>query len=68
MTAREKLSQMMEEEKWYDGIFHPATARSLKRHLLSGKNISDKKVRSMLLKLGCKPTIKSIVTDVEVWE
>lgn len=58
MTAREKLIQVMNEKKWYEGVLQGDSARSLKRHVVNGTNVSDEKIRETLLKLGYKPKVE----------
>lgn len=55
MTAREKLIQVMNQKKWYEGFLQGDSARSLKRHVINGTNIKNDKIRETLFKLGYKP-------------
>lgn len=65
-TTREKLTQLMSIRQWYAGVFEPAAARSMKRYVLSGKNVSEKKMENMLYKLGYVPVpVKRIVDSVK---
>lgn len=58
MTAKEKLLKIMEKPLWYDGKINASTARGYKRNLLRGKDISDTKIKEILITLGVKPKQK----------
>lgn len=67
MTAKEKLIEVVAERKWYKDTMNPATARSFKRHLLLGKNISENKIKEILYGLGYEPKKKETIDSLEVW-
>ena len=60
MTAKEKLLKIMEKRAWYKDLIDPTTARQYKFNLTRDKNISDAKVKEILLLLGHKPKQKEV--------